>query len=349
MSDFNLEEEYGDFVDLVGKYFAELSDDEVTHFGVKGMHWGVRKSDSGGSTGLNSLGPDTVTVKTASGESVTLQKRPPNMLHKVMGKLSSKYREDYEKAAYLDIKDGTGKKVGEAEIAKMDNNELYLSWLGIKSSARGRGYATAVMKAGAEFGKQQGFKKMFLEVPGNSPDARHIYEKLGFKVTGEVDGGVKDDTWGGLTKMEYEFDAQHNHEGGVVMVTRIVDEKPSLDELMHVGVLGMKWGHRKKATGKDIRSARSDVRAKSRHLVDLDAKVENAKTATAKASAEAKLKTAETKFLNDPNRVIATRLTRGEKAAAYLLTGPVGIAAIVATSIASRRIERKQDTNAYGK
>jgi hypothetical protein len=61
------------------------------------------------------------------------------------------------------------------------------------------------MKAARDFGKQQNFEKMTLEVPGNSPDARHIYEKLGFKVTKEADD--TDDFWGGLTEMEYKFNS----------------------------------------------------------------------------------------------------------------------------------------------
>ena len=44
---------------------------------------------------------------------------------------------------------------------------------------------------------------MTLEVPGNSPDARHIYEKIGF-VAGEQISD-EDDIWGGLTKMRLDL------------------------------------------------------------------------------------------------------------------------------------------------
>jgi len=223
--DFDLEEVYGGLLDLIESNMPK-TDDPVKHYGVKGMHWGVRK-DRLKSTRepLKSLGPDSVSRKTASGETITLRKVPPSKLHNFLGRISPKYREGYANEASLDILDGSGKKVGDANVQKKNDEELYLNWLGIDKSARGKGYATAVMKAGRDFGKQQGFKRMTLEVPGNSPDARHIYEKLGFKVTKEGDP-TDDSVWGGLTDMVYEFDAKHS-------------------ELIHHGVKGMHWGVRK--------------------------------------------------------------------------------------------------------
>jgi len=231
--DFNLDAEYGGFLDLLETYIPEETDPSVEHHGVKGMHWGVRKADSSKPRPeLKSLGPDSVSRKTKSGETITLQKVKPNVLVKSLGRVSKKFREGYSKRASLNILDGSGKKVGEAYVQKKNDEELYLNWLGIDKSARGKGYATAVMKAGRDFGKQQGFKKMTLEVPGRSPDARHIYEKLGFKVTGE-DKGPGTEIWGGLTNMEYNFDAKHS---GFEEVN---------DFLQHYGTKGMKWGVRK--------------------------------------------------------------------------------------------------------
>ena len=53
--------------------------------------------------------------------------------------------------------------------------------------------------------RQQGLKYFTLEVPTNSPNARHIYEKLGFEDTGEPMLGDSDDVWGGLTKMRLKL------------------------------------------------------------------------------------------------------------------------------------------------
>jgi ribosomal protein S18 acetylase RimI-like enzyme len=242
--DFNLEDEYGGLLDLLEEYIAE-AEPTVEHFGVKGMKWGVRK-DRPAAEPLKSLGPDSVSRKTKTGETITLQKVQASKFQEFLGRHSKGFREEYSKQASLNILDSSGKKVGDAMVQKRSKDELYLEWLGIKKSERGKGYASAVMKAGRDFGKQEGFKKMVLEVPGNSPDARHIYENLGFKYVGEVDGGHKDPIWGGLSKMEYDFDeVKHG-------------------ELTHYGVKGMRWGHRKARPGGVSRStdrmARKDAK-----------------------------------------------------------------------------------------
>jgi hypothetical protein len=55
-------------------------------------------------------------------------------------------------------------------------------------------------------------------------------------------------------------------------------------------------------------------------------------------------------FLKNPNRAVAARLTRGEKAIAIILLTPAGAAAAIgATSAISRRIEKRQDDKSYDK
>lgn len=201
----NLEQEYGSFLDLLGSH---LDSEELLHSGVKGMKWGVRK-DRPSAPELKGLGPQSITRKTASGHEITISQDPPNALQKFLGRHSTKYREDFGRGAFLTIKDKDGHKVGDAIIEKRSKDELYLLWLGIKKKERGKGYATAVMKAAEEFGKKEGFKKLTLEVPGNAKDAAHIYNKLGFKVVRETVASTNN-IWGGLTEMEYTFsDVKH--------------------------------------------------------------------------------------------------------------------------------------------
>jgi ribosomal protein S18 acetylase RimI-like enzyme len=236
----NLEKEFGSFLDLLEEH---LNSEELLHYGVKGMRWGVRK-ERRPAPELKGLGPDSITRKTASGEEITISRNMPNALHRFLGRHSQKYREDYAKGAFLTIKNKDGKSVGDAIVEKKSKDELYLLWLGIKKSERGKGYATAVMKAAEEFGRKEGFKKLTLEVPGNAKDAEHIYSKLGFKVTKQVvEGGV----WGGLTEMEYVFsnkkvkhtELDANHEVVIVAIPQVDDYvwKVSSEKVPHMTLL----------------------------------------------------------------------------------------------------------------
>jgi hypothetical protein len=127
----------------------------------------------------------------------------------------------------------------------------------------------------------------------------------------------------------------------------------SLDDVLaHYGVMGMKWGQRKQADAHDIRAARFRLQAKSEQYRQLQKKVNKTPRGSAQRTAgKAKLHQQKVSFLKNPDRVVATRMTRGEKAVALLLTLPVGgvagVAAIGATSAISRRIEYKQQNGGY--
>jgi ribosomal protein S18 acetylase RimI-like enzyme len=243
MEDFNLEEDYGLFLDLLDESLYQFNNPVVQHFGVKGMKWGVRKertaAEEKARNPITGFGPDKVTRKTRSGETLTMTKDKVGPIGQFLGRHSKAYRDLANKEAHLTITDSKGKKVGEASIDRRSKDELYLNWLGIDRHERGKGYATAVMQAGVEFGRQSGAKRLTLEVPGHSPDAAHIYEKLGFKfVAGQkpYHNDPKEGVWGGLYDMELRFDdAKHTGLPG------ISDEAI----LRHYGVRGMKWGVRR--------------------------------------------------------------------------------------------------------
>ena len=69
----------------------------------------------------------------------------------------------------------------------------------IKSAYQGNHYATKIITWFINYFRTHGYKKITLDAAGGSPDAIHIYEKLGFR---KVKSISKDDIWGGLTRME---------------------------------------------------------------------------------------------------------------------------------------------------
>lgn len=120
------------------------------------------------------------------------------------------------------------------------------------------------MRGVIKYAKDNGIDKLTLEVPGASPDALHIYEKLGFKVLDKVTGSTEDDFWGGLTNMELiipqnavrhsEFDPS---EVVKYIVAELNNETPE-DFLAHYGVKGMKWGVRKDRVKKSRKTKRTE-------------------------------------------------------------------------------------------
>lgn len=139
-------------------------------------------------------------------------------------------------------------------------------------------------------------------------------------------------------------------------------EKPDLEELAHHGVLGMKWGKtRAKASRSDIMSARTRNKSRTRKIERQESKINTLKgKGQASKKEEKTLATMKSDYLKSPDRVIAARMTRGEKAATIIMgvgvgnvlapvALPVAVAGVIGTSARSRRIESKQEDGAYGR
>jgi RimJ/RimL family protein N-acetyltransferase len=254
-------------------------EDILAHFGVKGMHWGIRKNR----TPSEKKQPKAIlTHKFKSGDSVSIYEQPPSAVARLISRMSPKYADGVDKFKTFAFKDKDGKNVGNGSFDRTSKDELYLNWISVKPKYRGKGYASAAMKGVIKYAQNEGIKKLTLEVPGNAPDARHIYEKLGFKADGTM-LGEKGDIWGGLFPMQMtvpsvkhaEFDETQWEQdfadefaallintfgGGEVGHTIDVD-----DVLAHFGVKGMKWGHRKAQVpaSKDAQAS-LDIRAKAK-------------------------------------------------------------------------------------
>ena len=160
----------------------------LMHYGVKGMKWGVRKQPK----------PADYVARSKNGDLIEMRRDGKGLLARGLRKMSPKLAKEQDKTriynAYVN-----GKKVADLTLYKESANSVNVVWLGVKSNQRGKGYAQAILESSTGRVKAAGFKQMTLEVPGTSPDARHIYEKQGF-VAGERITST-DDVWGGLTKM----------------------------------------------------------------------------------------------------------------------------------------------------
>lgn len=169
------------------KYIGIDHDSYLEHHGVKGMKWGVRRyqNKDGSLTNAGKKRYSEVRqLTTKSGEKVWSVR---------------KKSKDAGSYTYSLISKQSGKKIGDLLLDRESPSSLNINWIGIKPSARGKGYAQAVLKDAERIARRDGYKQLTLEVPGLSPDARHIYEKLGFKESGSISGT---DVWGGLTSMK---------------------------------------------------------------------------------------------------------------------------------------------------
>ena len=141
--------------------------------------------------------------KTSKGSNVVLDHNHTPAFTKFLARHSEKLRSTLANSKSFKLT-ANGKVVGEMDLYKESPDSLNVVWVGVSPKHEGKGYGTAAMKGVIEYAKQTGCRQVTLEVPGNSPNSRHIYEKLGFKDTGEKIGD-DNDIWGGLTKMRLDL------------------------------------------------------------------------------------------------------------------------------------------------
>lgn len=168
----------------------------LAHYGVKGMKWGIRKKRQPyGTTGTK--------LNTSRGKTAYLTKDKPSLIVKGLQAVSKNARNLTKLTHNYDIYDERGKRVGDLQTFDESKDSVNVTWIGVNTKARGHGYASAALDQAIKQAKKDGKKQMTLEVPGNSPDALHIYEKKGFK-KGKVISS-SDDIWEGLTAMRLDL------------------------------------------------------------------------------------------------------------------------------------------------
>jgi len=175
-----------------------------------------------------------------TGDVVSFEDEKVSTFTKCLALLSKKARDNIVNTKIVDVK-VNDKNVGDITLFR-NGKEVNVVWLGINDE--GKGYGQATMKAAIEYAKKSGATKMTLEVPGTSPNAKHIYEKMGFESTGEFLGDTND-VWGGLEKMELRFDELKHQNNHAVLQEELMNELWNPDELYHHGIKGQKWGVRR--------------------------------------------------------------------------------------------------------
>ena len=157
---------------------------ELTHWGIKGQKWGVRRYQNPDGT-LTEAGKKRY-YRTISDGEVTLAEKKKFLRKSGSG--------NYEIRA-------NNKKVGKMIVDDFDDHR-YIDWVGIDDKYKRQGYGQKALDLIIADGKKKALKYIELDAAGLDPAARHIYEKKGFKAVDEL---KKSDVWDTLLTMRKEL------------------------------------------------------------------------------------------------------------------------------------------------
>lgn len=162
---------------------SEIAREEaLAHFGVKGMHWGVRKNYTAYQNKIfnATLGASKTAVITKTGEVISVEKERPGPLQLAVAKLTKRAPQD--NISSMVIRDSLGKKVGSFQVWKETPTVARGEWLQIDKGAQGKGYSKASIEGLLKAAKKDPkLKEVRLQVPSAAAPAKHIYSGLGFK------------------------------------------------------------------------------------------------------------------------------------------------------------------------
>ena len=176
---------------------------ELYHHGIKGQKWGVRRKRKQDTKYDHKNELDKTVLKTKNGSEISLVREPTPKLTKLIAKMSPKVRDTLSRSDIMRIK-VKGEPVGDLQLYKESPTSINIVWVSVNSKYEGNGYGTAAVRGVIDYAKKTKMEQVTLEVPGISPNARHIYEKLGFKAEKVISD--ENDVWGGLTAMKLKLD-----------------------------------------------------------------------------------------------------------------------------------------------
>lgn len=175
---------------------------QLYHYGVKGMKWGVRRYKEDSRPKVVRREIDDIKTYSKNGVEVSFSRRPTPLIVRSLSKVSKKMRDNVDRSDIMSI-NVKGEKVGDLQLYRESKKSINVVWVSVDKQYEGNGYGEAAMKAVIKYAKDTNCETVTLEVPGISPGAKHIYEKLGFESGKRISND--DDSWGGLTEMKLKL------------------------------------------------------------------------------------------------------------------------------------------------
>lgn len=305
----------------------------IEHFGVKGMKWGVRRyqnkdgslTPAGKKREAEESAKKTIfgtakafSVKTRDGSSIDAKPIPKpsvgkRILDSLMGTPTDQQMGHRGDANYT-LNDSKGNKVGELSLISKKDGVAYVDWIEIDKKQRGKGYATDVLNSLLETAKDSGYSKVELNAVKK---ARPLYERVGFT--------YKDMSKVNIMKRinEFEFGCKH-------MEYDLTKLRHSSDELLHYGILGMKWGVR--------RTEAQLARARGKKSSDEDAsddykKAHDKKSVKSMSDKELRDRLNRLQMEQQYSKLNPTTVSKGKKIANGLLKAGTTVATVTTTAL----------------
>ena len=185
---------------------TQLSAPAVVSYAKAAKDLHTELSSKAGSVTPKKKAPQDLKVLSKPNEPSELHQDPQAPTFKFFAKFFPSVAKRLQNCGDYTIKNKQGKTIGAFANELMENGDkMYFNWIDIDPKYGGKGYAQSAMRLAIEDARKQGCKYITLEVPTYSPNARHIYEKLGFKETSNGMVSDEDDIWGGLTEMRLDL------------------------------------------------------------------------------------------------------------------------------------------------